>query len=198
VIAGLPTAPVPASRLREDGLRATLTRTQANPSQWLALREAVFAADGSDERIFIQDYSMELRLAALFSPAVVDAPLVAMPVELEAGRLSGNQQQVMYDGCLSIAHFLEDGGTLPEDLARHALRRNAERAWKWAHRRAGQTPLSPAFSHFAAARLGLAAPQAAAFRQICSVYAGLQPIRRTPTLSFKGLAARQAALSPAP
>jgi hypothetical protein len=67
----------------------------------------VFAADGSDERFFIQDYSMEQRLAALFSPAVVDAPLVAMPVELEAGRLSGNQQQVMHEGCFSIAHFLD-------------------------------------------------------------------------------------------
>ena len=54
----------------DDMLRRSLQRAQTNPSAWLARAETVRRAGGCDERVFVQDYSIELRMAA---------PMAALP-----------------------------------------------------------------------------------------------------------------------
>lgn len=173
-------------RIRENALHASLTRAQTNPSTWLATAQAVRDSDGADERVFVQDYSMELRLAARAAPAVLDAPLVAYPAEMGA-RLSGSQHQLMHDGALTLCLHLADGPAMPASLARYALQRNAERAWKWANRRAGERIGGPAFRAFLSAALRLQAPTPAAFRELCAIYLAHRPIRLAPDGAARGL-----------
>jgi glycosyltransferase involved in cell wall biosynthesis len=173
-------------RIGAEPLRASVTRAQTNPSTWLATAQAVRDINGADERVFVQDYSMELRLAARFAPAILDAPLVAYPAQMGA-RLSGAQHQLMHDGALTLCLHLADGPPMPASLARYALHRNAERAWKWANRRAGETVGGAAFRAFLSAALRLKTPTPDAFREICAIYQAHRPIRLAPANAARGL-----------
>jgi glycosyltransferase involved in cell wall biosynthesis len=122
----------------DDMLQRSLRRAQTNPSAWLARTETVRRTGGCDERIFIQDYSIELRMAMLGSFARVEEPVFMAPVVLP-GRLSGNQAQILHDLNLALANLIADRLDLPRDLARLGFVRAATRAWMWGRRHGGRT-----------------------------------------------------------
>jgi glycosyltransferase involved in cell wall biosynthesis len=163
---------------QDDILRRSLARAQTNPSAWLARAEIVRASGGSDERVFIQDYSIELRLAALGAFARLDQPIFASPTEL-SGRLSGNQAQILHDMNLALTHFLAERPDLPRNLARLGFVRAATRAWAWARRRGGKGFSSPEFRRVCGARLGLLAPNGANLHATCRAFAETNSIRLT-------------------
>jgi len=161
---------------QDDILRRSLARAQTNPSAWLARADAVRASGGSDERVFIQDYSIELRLAAQGAFACLHEPIFASPTELP-GRLSGNQAQILHDMNLALAHFVSERPDLPRDLARLGFVRAATRAWAWARRRGGKGFTSPEFRQVCGARLGLLAPSAANLHATCRAFTETNSIR---------------------
>lgn len=127
-----PRPDLPRARL-VDLLPVSLRRAQATPSLWLVRRDALLAAGCSDPGVFVQDYSLELRLAARGPIAVLDAPVVAYP-DAAPGRLSDAHAQVLHDVNAALARFLADHPSLPPALRRAALRRAAGRAWLFASR----------------------------------------------------------------
>jgi glycosyltransferase involved in cell wall biosynthesis len=161
---------------QDDILRRSLARAQTNPSAWLARAAVVRASGGSDERVFIQDYSIELRLAAQGAFARLHEPIFASPTQLP-GRLSDNQAQILHDINLALAHFLAERPDLPRDLARLGFGRAATRAWAWARRRGGKGFVSPEFRRVCGARLGLLAPTAANLHATCSAFTETNSIR---------------------
>jgi glycosyltransferase involved in cell wall biosynthesis len=161
---------------QDDILRRALARAQTNPSAWLARAETVRASGGCDERVFIQDYSVELRLAAQGAFARLHEPIFASPTELP-GRLSGNQAQILHDMNLALVHFLAERPGLPRDLARLGFVRAAARAWAWARRRGGKGFSSPEFRRVCGARLGLLPPTAANLHATCRAFAETNSIR---------------------
>ncbi len=161
---------------QDDALRRSLERAQTNPSAWLARAEAVRACGGCDERVFIQDYSVELRLAARGPFARLHQPIFASPSELP-GRLSDNQAQTLHDMNLALAHFLAERPALPRDLARLGFSRAAARAWAWARRRGGKGVTSREFRLLCGARLGLLAPTAANLHATCRTFTETNFIR---------------------
>jgi glycosyltransferase involved in cell wall biosynthesis len=167
--------PAPIER-RDDTLRRSLHRAQTTPSSWLAKAEIVRRSDGCDERVFIQDYSIELRLAALTSFARLREPVFLAPAELP-GRLNDNQVQTLHDMNLALANFIADRPDLPRDLARFGFVRAAARAWAWARRRGGKSFASREFGLACGARLGLLAPTAANLRATCAAFTKTDSIR---------------------
>lgn len=163
----------------DDILRRALERAQTNPSAWLARAEIVRASGGSDERVFIQDYSIELRLAALGAFARLHEPIFASPTELP-GRLSDNQAQILHDMNMALAHFLSERPGLPRDLARLGFVRAAARAWAWARRRGGKGIGSREFRLACGARLGLLAPSPKNLRATCTPFVATNSIRLAP------------------
>lgn len=161
---------------QDDILRRSLQRAQANPSGWLARAQAVRACGGCDEHVFIQDYSVELRLAAQGPFARLHQPIFASPSELP-GRLSDNQAQTLHDMNLALAHFLVERPELPRDLARLGFLRAAARAWAWARRRGGKGITSPEFRLLCGARLGLLVPTAANLHATCRTFTETNFIR---------------------
>ena len=168
----------PGSRVerQNDPLRRSLARAQTNPSTWLARAETVRRSGGSDERVFIQDYSIELRLAALGPFAQLHKPVVRGPAAA-ADRLSGNQAQILHDMNLAVAHFVAEHPDLPRDLARLGFRRAAARAWAWARRRGGKGVTSAEFRLAAGARLALMRPTPANLHATCRAFAATNSIR---------------------
>jgi GT2 family glycosyltransferase len=136
---GAPMAPIePAwpTPERVDLLPLSLKRAQTMPSLWLARREALRACGGCDAGVFIQDYSLELRLGALGKVALLRAPVAALP-EQAPGRLSDNQAQTLHDMNRAALRFVAARPALAPALRRLALERALGRAYLWAIRRGG-------------------------------------------------------------
>jgi hypothetical protein len=153
-----------------------LHRAQTNPSAWLARADVVRRSGGCDERVFIQDYTIELRLAALGPFARLSEPVFLAP-HANPGRLSDNQAQILHDMNLALAHFIAERPNLPRDLARLGLVRAAARAWAWARRHGGTGLWSREFRRVSAARLGLLRPTPANLRATCAPFAATNSIR---------------------
>jgi glycosyltransferase involved in cell wall biosynthesis len=131
-------------RLLPDPLSALVRAIWFTPSNLLVRREALQASGGCDERVFVQDYTLALRLARLCRFGVSDTSIVAAPdpVEVAADRVSANKAQILHDLNLALLLFVEDSPDLPARYRRLAWRRIAGRSWKWARREAGRPLLS--------------------------------------------------------
>jgi|HubBroStandDraft_6_1064221.scaffolds.fasta_scaffold238490_2 glycosyltransferase involved in cell wall biosynthesis len=160
----------------DDMLRRSLYRAQTNPSAWLAKAETVRRSGGCDERVFIQDYSIELRLAEQGAFARLHEPIFLAPVAIP-GRLSDNQAQILHDVNLALANFIAERPQLPRSLARLGFVRASARAWAWARRRGGKSFASREFRIVCGARLGLLSPTEANLRATCAAFAKTNSIR---------------------
>jgi glycosyltransferase involved in cell wall biosynthesis len=165
----------PVERL-DDALRRSLHRAQTNPSAWLARADVVRRSGGCDERVFIQDYSIELRLASQGPFVRLSEPVFLAPYA-NPGRLSDNQAQILHDMNLALAHFVAERPDLSRDLARLGLVRAATRAWAWARRHGGKGFASREFGRVCAARLGLLRPTPVNLRATCAAFAETNSIR---------------------
>jgi glycosyltransferase involved in cell wall biosynthesis len=133
-----------APHLLADPLAHLIRNIWFAPSNMLIRRDALTASGGCDERVFVQDYALALRLAARCRFAVSDTVVMAAPQEADPGRLSHNKAQILHDLDLALLLFLKDWTELPLRYRRMALRRIAGRSWKWARREAGRGMLSRA------------------------------------------------------
>jgi hypothetical protein len=171
-------------RLLPDPLGALLRAIWFTPSNLLIRREALQTSGGCDERVFVQDYTLALRLAqrcrfGLTATSIVAAP---DPVEVAADRVSANKAQILHDLNLALLLFIEENPELPARYRRLAWRRIAGRSWKWARREAGR----PLWSLELALHLGAQLPWGAheKCRQLLETFAAGGQIRRSATCSF--------------
>ena len=162
---------------RDDMLRRSFRRAQTNPTAWLARADLVRQIGGSDTRVFIQDYSIELRLASESGFAHVDTQIYLSPMTLD-GRLSGNEAQILHDVNLALAYFLSEHTDIPRTLRRYAFARAAGRAAAWARRRARKGPLSSDLLRYLGARTGMIPPSFENCRATCRIFAETNEIRR--------------------
>jgi glycosyltransferase involved in cell wall biosynthesis len=137
-----PPLPQTPPRLLPDPLAALIRSMWFTPSNMLIRREALLQSGGCDERVFVQDYSLALRLAAQCRFGVTDAVVMAGPEGAGNGRLSANKAQILHDLNLALLLFLDDHPELPARYRRLAWRRAGGRAAKWAWREAGRPLLS--------------------------------------------------------
>lgn len=156
-------------KLVSNPLPATLRRAQTNPSAWLARAELVHRIGGCDPGVFIQDYSIELRLAYAGAFASI-APTVYLQPIRAPGRLSEQDAQLLHDINLAVARFVERESALSPTMRRYALRRAAGRAWHFARRHAGRRHLSREFWRYLRARIGFGAADADAIRATCDIF----------------------------
>jgi glycosyltransferase involved in cell wall biosynthesis len=167
---------------RDDMLRRSLRRAQTNPTAWLARADLVRRIGGCDARVFIQDYSIELRLARESGFAHVDEQIYLSPMSLD-GRLSGNKAQILHDMNLALAYFLADHADIPLSLRRYALVRATGRAWAWARRHARKGPLSTDFLRYLGACTAVVAPSFENCRAACRVFTETSDIRMVSSAS---------------
>jgi len=169
----------PPPRLLLDPLKALLRAIWFTPSNLLIQREALQRSGGCDERVFVQDYTLALRLARRCRFGITDTPIVAAPdpLVMAEGRVSANKAQILHDLNLALLLFIEDNPDLPAHYRRLAWRRVAGRSWKWARREVGR----PLWSRELALCLGAQFPWRAHERccQLLDIFAAAGRIRRS-------------------
>lgn len=161
----------------DHALKGLLRECYLGPSNCLIRREAALAVGGSDERIFVQDYSLLLRLAALGPFVAVDGPVVLHP-ETPEDRLNDGGPQLLHDTNLTVAHFLAEHD-VPDELATMAVRRAMTRAWLWAKRREGVSPFSRWYALRLAAYLPFANLRPKLLAQSCGAFTLSREVKRS-------------------
>lgn len=159
-----------------DALPAFLRNCDLGPSACLLLADAVRRIGGCDERVFVQDYSLFLRLAASGPFLRIDAP-VALTARAPGEHLNDGGPQVLHDVNLALYYFLSEH-RLPRPLARESVRRGLQRAWHWARRREAATVFDPSFRRLLAAYLPFAAASPEPLRRSCAAFSASRAVRR--------------------
>ena len=121
-------------------------------------RELFIRAGGADERIFIQDESLPLRLAAS-AKRMVDwqAEVIAQPPPVDgAEKVSRNKDQLHHDAFLAYRHALDDIGDRFSDLVPKLYRRAVSAYWKYDKRRPGLAVFKPGFWRYLQVKSGQA------------------------------------------
>jgi glycosyltransferase involved in cell wall biosynthesis len=176
-VARLQTPPAGAAAVTAfDALPRFLRSCDLGPSACMVRREAALLVGGCDERVFIQDYSLFLRLAAAGPFLRLDAPVALLPGGPRR-HLNDGGPQVPHDLNLALFHFLSER-EVPAHLRRRAVHRGLQRAWKWARRREGATMLDPAFRMLLAGYVARRARSLALLQQSCAAFAASRPVRR--------------------
>jgi glycosyltransferase involved in cell wall biosynthesis len=166
----------PPERL-EQALKPLLRECYLGPSNCLIRRDLALAVGGSDERVFVQDYSLLLRLSARAPFVAIDAPVVLHPAAPQ-DRLNDGGPQLLHDTNLTVVHFLAEND-VPPDLATMATRRAMTRAWLWAKRREGVTPLSRWYWLRLASYLPMPALRAPLLEASCGAFTLSRSVRRS-------------------
>lgn len=150
----------------------------------LICRRALFLrAGGADERIFVQDESLPLRLAAHAARMVAwDAEVIAMPgaAAHDGGKVSGNKGQLHHDAFLAYRHALDDFGKDFPDLAPKLFAKAVSAYWKHARRQPGAAAFKPCFWRYLQVKTGLARPRPDVLARMQAAFAELENIRRMP------------------
>ncbi|HEV8015297.1 MAG TPA: glycosyltransferase [Stellaceae bacterium] len=161
----------------ERALQPLLRECYLGPSNCLIRRAAALAVGGSDERVFVQDYSLLLRLAATAPFVALDAPAVLHP-STPQDRLNDGGPQLLHDTNLTVTYFLAEH-RVPAALATMATRRAMTRAWLWAKRREGVGPLSRWYWLRLASYLPLPGLRPRLLAASCGAFTLSRPVRRS-------------------
>jgi glycosyltransferase involved in cell wall biosynthesis len=145
------------------------------PSVSLLRAAMVSRLGGCDERVFTQDYSLFLRLAAV-GPFVRLGALVALYPLVAADRVNDGGPQVLHDMNLALFHFLSEQ-TVPPAARRALIRRGVKRAWRWARRREDAHLLSAPSWLLLRAYLLSAPASLDLLRQSCAAFTRSLPVR---------------------
>lgn len=144
-------------------------------------RDLFLRAGGADERIFVQDESLPLRLAAK-ARRMIDwqADVIAMlpPQADSVSKVSSNKSQLHHDAFLAYHFALEDyGGEFP-DLAPKLYAKAVSAYWKFARRQPGASILKPGFWRYLRTKIGKPRPSLEVLAKMAAEFAELPSIRR--------------------
>lgn len=145
----------------------------------MARRDVFLAAGGADERIFIQDESLPLRLAAVCKKFIaLSAPIMFVP--LIEGALSGNKSQLNHDRFLANYYVLRDHKNVSMEARSLLYRRCVSAAWKQRRLEQGaRAVLSALFGHYVMTKLLGSDVHENTLAQCRKYFAGLTHVRRT-------------------
>ncbi|WP_430474737.1 glycosyltransferase family 2 protein [Thalassospira lucentensis] len=140
--------------LFDDPLFTVLDRGFARVSHCLFKRQVFERAGGCDPRIFSQDHSLFIRLAALGKLGQIKH-VVCLGPEDEPGRIMNNQAQVIHDASIALAYFLKDQPDLPASKRKLIAKKVLSRVRKWEKKKLGKGGLGPAGKQYVLSRLGV-------------------------------------------
>jgi glycosyltransferase involved in cell wall biosynthesis len=142
-------------------------------------RDTFMQAGGCDERVFIQDESLGLRLSRVARRFIVlKAPILLIP-KVE-GELSRNVSQLNHDRFLAHRDMIVDFPDLDETARRRLYRRCVSAMWKQKRLMRGhlRATLSPDFLHYMQSRVRLQPVNDNELAQMTDFFASLKGVRR--------------------
>ena len=144
-------------------------------------RELFLDAGGADERIFVQDESLPLRLAAK-AKRMIDwqATVIAMPPPPADGgfKVSGNKGQLHHDAFFAYRHALDDFGDEYPELLPTLYAKAVSAYWKQARQMPGAGVLKPGFWRYLQAKTGRPKVCSEVLAWMAAEFSALPGIRR--------------------
>ena len=135
-----------------------IRRAHNNPTSWIATRDAVIKTGGCANHIFIQDYILELCLAAQGSAGIWPGPIFVYP-RTDPNRNTANKAQVLHDLNMALAEFFRRRPDRLREYGLLAAKRATGRAWKFAMRNKVSRDLRfNSFAQYLGVRAGLIRP----------------------------------------
>jgi len=162
--------------VERNSLCHSLKKARMNPSCWMAKADLVKDTGGSDVRTFIQDYSMELRMALRSDMAFLHCTTFYAPRE-DVDRASGNEAQILHDINQVLVAFLQDNPTIPSKDKKYALRRAAGRAWAWDNRKNKASVFSKTYLAYLKSVLGVLPASGETSKIVCAPFKVKSSIR---------------------
>ncbi|WP_300300769.1 glycosyltransferase [Ferrovibrio sp.] len=159
----------PSCAISDQPLKTILNGRGFVRMAWLVETAVFQAAGGCDERLFIQDESLPLRLA-LKARRLVDLQADVMWAPQAASHLSANKRQQHHDRFFAYYHLLHDNPALDAADRRRARAICASIAWKAIRKSGLRLAFATALAAYLAGKLGIDIPgsylekAAAAFR----------------------------------
>lgn len=111
-----------------DLLRDIMVECLMTPTSWLAQTDVVRQTGGCDERIYTQDYGLNIKLARLGPIAEVQESLYLMPSDL-GDRMSGNPAQERHDEAMILTRFIEENPGLDENFKKFVFNLALKKLW---------------------------------------------------------------------
>lgn len=124
-------------QIHDDPLRKALQFYTLGASTTIIDRELVVKVGGCDERVFVQDYSLALRLSRLANKFVSVNKLISHNVDAGQKRLSGNKLQENHDTAAARYLFVRDNLDISYEYKYLVLRLFLRKAFKWHLRHGG-------------------------------------------------------------
>ncbi|MBC07409.1 glycosyltransferase family 2 protein [Thalassospira sp.] len=143
---------------------------------WLIRRDVFIAAGGCDEKVFVQDESLPLRLS-IHAKRLLDTDMILTMVPDMGSHLSSNKLQQNHDRFLVYLHFLKAHPELPREM-RMKLYQKCVSALKKARRDGAPFPPIPLFLRYVMGKLGLIDPDPVMLESYRSIFQQLSNIRR--------------------
>lgn len=144
---------------------------------WLVAASLFRAASGCDERIFIQDEALPLRLAAK-ARRMIDLRVGITYAPRAEYHLSADGRQQHHDRFFAYYHILKENPQLSAEQRRHLIRTCLSIAWKAARRSGLQSRRWAAFCFYLASKIGWPQLSEAALEPFASAFRSMGGIRR--------------------
>lgn len=136
-------------------LKKAIKNAFFTPTHMLAKNSLVKKVGACDKRVFIQDYSIVLRLANRSSFICTNETVFYAPEEAP-GRMSNNVAQTLHDLNAALYYFFKESPEIETTLLNFAARKASGRSWKWAKRKTKNMKIkSGPFLSYAASKLPL-------------------------------------------
>jgi glycosyltransferase involved in cell wall biosynthesis len=166
-----------APRIPSDAVHEMLRYMPSNMTGSLFRRSAFQAAGGCDERIWIHDFSVSLRVAATGRLAFLDTVTWYGPATDPGRIMIGQKHQLLHDFTAAVLNFVDDHPGLSAAHRALVYRRGAARAFKWARREERQPLLCRFLWLYLRSRLPLLASQASVYRPCLEAFTLSRPVR---------------------
>lgn len=122
----------------EDSLSKAIDFYPIGASTAIIDRMLMLSVSGCDERIFVQDYSIALRIAQYTKFLSINA-LVSYNIDQSQSRLSSNKLQENHDTAAARAFYMLDNMKIDYKYKYIGLRKQLRKAWSW-HRKQKAIP----------------------------------------------------------
>jgi glycosyltransferase involved in cell wall biosynthesis len=173
----LPALPDPPHEVIPSPLPWLVTRIAMTMSGSLVTSAAFRECGGCDERVFVHDAPLFLRLARRGAFVRLLGPVALMPTQDPERWSNRAQGQVLHDVNAALKFFLLDNPDLAASLSRTARRRAAGRAWKFARRHGNAGFLSRPFLDYVLSRLPSMGDGPSFIDRTCRTFRQVAPIR---------------------
>ena len=150
------------TKIMNDAITNLLAKGWGGSTNLMIKTESFKKVGGCDENIFVQDYSIPLRIAgnhlksnsSKHYKVAVTSKLICVCPKFITNRIMGNNGQTVYDLSIASLNFLDEHSLLKQKVIDAVLKKIISRCWKWALKKNDKSYFSKEFRIYLKSKFG--------------------------------------------